>query len=197
MFFHEFLCVLSFVQSFSLSHLSKLHIWSNWNLRSFTCFLTLGSCVWCSVPQFPLPRPMVNVLIQVSYCIILLLWSLKWRHSCFLTVSCKRLCGGTFSYFALSKPADAPCFSRLWRTNFLQVPKCELPFHLSETSHMLVTVSRTHLPLSFTSRISISFHLCSDGSLAGFVCVTLHLLHPICSFLDALTGYAFTAHVVF
>lgn len=94
---------------------------------------------------------MVNVLIQVSYYIILLLRSLKCRHSCFLTISCKRLCGGNFSSFALSKPADAPCFSRLWRTNFLQVPECELPFHLSQTSQMLVTVSRTHLPLSFAS----------------------------------------------
>lgn len=67
----------------------------------------------------------------------------------------------------------------------------------SHRPHTCWWLSRTHLPLSFTSRISISFHLCSDGSLAELVCVTLHLLHPICSFLDALTGYAFTAHVVF
>lgn len=60
-----------------------------------------------------LPRPMVNVLIRVSYYIILLLRSLNWRHSCFLTMSWKRLCGGTFSSFALSKPADAPCLTAL------------------------------------------------------------------------------------
>lgn len=149
----EFFSVLSFAQSFSLRHLAKLHIWSNWNLRSFPCFLTLGSCLQCSVPQCPLPRPMVNVLIQVSYDIILLLRSLKWRHSCFPTISCKRLGGGTFSSFALSKAADAPGFLRLWQTNFLQVPECELPFHLPQTSHMLVTFQNASAPFIYQQNL--------------------------------------------